>query len=98
MFFQETGVAGRTLPFTISEDPGIGEPADMVIRDALKDAFGMVRADHNGRSTVEVHFDILVTHDAGLEFGVPDVSKKLFAITDGTIPLGIYEVLADQKL
>jgi len=87
LLFQKAGMARHTLPFAVSEDPGIGEATDVVVELAMVGAFGVISPCHNCGSPIKIHFHVLVTQDTGLELGVPDIGQKLLAIAHRTVPV-----------
>jgi len=68
--FQKAGVACRTSPVAVGEDPNIGEAADMVIGFTQECTFGVIGARHDCRVTVEIYSHVSISHDAGFELGV----------------------------
>ena len=54
LLLYQRGLAGRAQPGAAVFDPGVGEPAVMVIRFAVQRSLFMVNAGHNHRVSVNV--------------------------------------------
>ena len=91
-------MAGYALPLAIVENPGIGKASEMVVGFAVVGTFGAVDAGHHAGVVIQIHFQILDGHQAGLELRVFDVGQKLAPLADLAVPLRVHERVSDHAL
>ena len=96
LFLHQAGVAGDALPAGVLKDPGIGEASQVLVRLALIGSFGVIDPGDYSRVFVQHNFDILNAQHARLELRIGDIGEKFSAFADLSVPLGVYEFVADH--
>ena len=96
LFLDQAGVAGDANPLRVLENPGIRESPEVFVWLAGVQPFGVVITGHHGRRAIQVHFKVLDTHQAGLEFRIGEVREKFAAVADLSVVLGVNKAVADH--
>jgi len=70
-------VARDAKPSRVLVNPGIGEPAEVLVGLAAIDTVGVRVACYDGGGSVHFHLDILDVHQVGLELRIREIPREI---------------------
>src|SRR6266404_5361576 len=96
LLLHQTAVTGDAEPFSILVDPRVGKASEVLVGLDAVDTFGVVVAGYDRGGRIGGDFDVLDVHQAGFEFRIGEIGKKLSPIADFSVVLGVNELIADH--